>query len=79
MSTPEQSIYEPLPCPFCDEDERVKVVCGGGVCPHCGEPLGHWYVICDECGASTGMYDTRDEAVYAWNNAHRKVDDHVDD
>ena len=25
------------PCPFCDEDEHLKVMCGGGVCPHCGE------------------------------------------
>ena len=46
------------PCPFCDEDEHLKVMCGGGVCPHCGESLGHWYCVCESCGATSGTFNT---------------------
>lgn len=59
-------------CPFCDEDEHIRLVCGGGRCPHCGMPIGEWYVTCDSCGASTGMYKSMDIAVDMWNNAKRK-------
>lgn len=62
------------PCPFCDEDEHIRLVCGGGQCPHCGEPLGQWYVACDSCGGSTGMRESMDSAVNMWNNASRKED-----
>ena len=57
------------PCPFCEEDEKLGVRCGGGVCPHCGEPIGHWYCYCESCGATTGTFKTLAEAVSAWNGA----------
>lgn len=63
-----------LPCPFCDEDKNLEVVCGGGRCPHCGELLGCWYCRCNECGATTGTRDTLDQAVEEWNGASRGKD-----
>lgn len=60
------------PCPFCDEDEHLEVKCGGGVCPHCGESLGHWYCVCESCGATSGTFDTLEEAVSAWNGATKR-------
>lgn len=53
------------PCPFCGGKGTVTLY------PTVG---GNWrlaYVVCcNECWAKTGYYDTRREAVEAWNWRH---------
>ena len=65
---------ELLPCPFCGGD-----VVNMGVRPHFREGKGNgWTVLCADCGGSIGYierpdghfyaeYDTKPEAVAAWN------------
>lgn len=47
---------ELLPCPFC----------GGTPEPRHGTS-GFYRVQCDACGSSTENYDTKEEAIAAWN------------
>jgi Lar family restriction alleviation protein len=46
-----------LPCPFCGS-EKLHGSKHDGVFP---------YVICNDCGASTGFARNQDEAVANWN------------
>ena len=69
-----------LPCPFCGGDD-VNM----GVRPHFREGKGNgWTVLCADCGGSIGYierpdghfyaeYDTKSEAIAAWNT---RVDYH---
>ena len=66
---------ELLPCPFCGGDD-VNM----GVRPHFREGKGNgWTVLCADCGGSIGYierhdghfyaeYDTKSEAIAAWNS-----------
>ena len=51
--------YELKPCPFC-----------GGTNIYC-EDAGHktdvWFVQCDDCGATFPHFDSKAEAIKAWN------------
>jgi Lar family restriction alleviation protein len=52
-----------LPCPFCG---KQFVQCyGTDVPPEVKHKLCR--VHCDNCGVSTGNYNTRSEAIAAWN------------
>ena len=57
-------------CPFCDG--TVEVVAGGF---RPAPPT--YYVYCRKCGASSGVCDTKKEAVAAWNK--RVTDDGEDE
>jgi Lar family restriction alleviation protein len=46
-----------LPCPFCVDGGQPAVV----------GPRGNTYVECYQCGATSAIYDTKAEAVAAWN------------
>jgi Lar family restriction alleviation protein len=54
-----------LPCPFC-----------GGAAKHIHRPDGSgwahtdWVSCTGPCGASTAAFETKDEAVAAWNSRH---------
>lgn len=57
------------------------------VCPHClsvrlhmqneQDCAGkmHWFVMCDECGATGSICDTREAALASWNNTKLRVED----
>ena len=49
-------IYE---CPFCSGDAKPRRICGWELVEHC--------VQCTNCGASTGAYETEEQAIEAWN------------
>lgn len=53
-------VSEPSLCPHCEADALATKThrLGGNV---------FWIVICRECQASTRRFDTRDEAIAAWN------------
>lgn len=55
------------PCPFCGGEAvdfyRANT---GATADWCG-PVDHWVCCTGECGASTCMHGTKDEAVAAWN------------
>lgn len=62
------SNYELLPCPFCGGEAHTHDFSW-----HASQFAGHifanpyWQVICSECRAAIGDFDTRDEAIEAWN------------
>jgi len=45
-------------------------------CPCCGSKsahalmLPHWIVTCGNCGMRTGLYETEEQAIAAWNTRH---------
>jgi len=47
---------KPLPCPFC-----------GGVSIPMHKDSGFYSVQCDDCGSTTSDFDTKAEAIAAWN------------
>ena len=49
---------ELLPCPFCGSK---NVCCGDAGCNN------FWYVQCDDCFATFPHFDTKQEALDAWN------------
>lgn len=55
------------PCPFCGGEAvdfyRANT---GATADWCG-PVDHWVCCTGECGASTCMHGTKDEAIAAWN------------
>ena len=53
------------PCPLCGSGARVYDDGAG-----CLDSVPAWIVVCDDedgCGCETAFFDTRDEAVAAWN------------
>lgn len=53
------------PCPFCGSTNAIE-----------RETVTYqWVCLCDNCGASTAVYDEKDEAIEAWN---RRVENEVD-
>lgn len=52
-------------CPFCGGEALVCIK------PFIGESGRGFVVECDGCWASTGYYETEEEAIEAWN---RRVD-----
>lgn len=44
------------PCPFCGSDVGEPIECTNG-----------WYIVCDECGTAGLAYDSKAEAIAAWN------------
>ena len=55
------------PCPFCGGEavdfHRANT---GATADWCG-PVDHWVCCTGDCGASTCMHGTKDEAIAAWN------------
>ena len=49
---------KPLPCPFCGGEAHVI---------DCIDPYPCMYVQCSKCGVRTKRYNSRSEAVAAWN------------
>ena len=43
-------------CPFCNSEARVM------------SEFGDVWLVCKNCGAGTGVFDTKEEAVNAWNS-----------
>lgn len=46
-----------LPCPFCGGEAEVDIS-GGNF---------HWWIVCVNCGVGTAIYNTKAEALTAWN------------
>ena len=49
---------KPLPCPFCGGDNIAK--CGSSF-------LNFYYVRCKRCHSATNSYNTKADAIAAWN------------
>lgn len=47
---------KPLPCPFCGSEAQVVIIAPTGV-----------YVRCKECGAFVATFNTKADAIAAWN------------
>ena len=47
------------PCPFCGSK---NISCEEG-----GKHVGLWFVQCEECWATFPHFDTKEEAISAWN------------
>ena len=65
------------PCLICEEDEDCNLTVFNqdeDACMTCnGIPdFKYFYIKCLGCGASTGRYDTKQEAINSWN---RRVSD----
>lgn len=50
---------ELLPCPFC-QSENIY-------CADAGFKTDVWFVQCEECGATFPHFDSKEEAIKAWN------------
>ena len=51
-----QKEVKPKPCPFCGSNAGDPIECDNG-----------WYIVCDECGTAGLAYDSKAEAIAAWN------------
>lgn len=69
-----------LPCPFCGSDHvELKIYYYGrgrviSYSPYNGPTTSQ--VQCDNCNSSSGDYDSKEEAIKAWNNRynHETID-----
>ena len=50
---------ELLPCPFCGGTDIY--------CADAGHKTGVWFVQCEDCGATFPHFDSKEEAITAWN------------
>ena len=50
------------PCPFCGTSGIDAHLCRKFV-----RDVAHFYVTCEFCGASTGLYFVEEKAILAWN------------
>ena len=57
------------PCPFCGSSNVTLEVEYGS---DCGYGFGGHTVICNNCGVQTIYYETKEEAIEAWN---KRADD----
>lgn len=55
----ENRIKEALPCPFCGSDKIYYI--------DSDEYIPEYKLICADCRASTDFYNTKEEALAAWN------------
>lgn len=61
------------PCPFCGGKYTVNLSDCSECSPCVDEPpcdCCNWVkhlIVCNGCGAASGMYDTKEEAIEAWN------------
>lgn len=63
------------PCPFCGGKAATFIRTNTGATAEWCGPVDHWVSCTGDCGASTCMHGTKDEAIAAWN---RRVGDSHD-
>lgn len=52
-------MYELKPCPFCGGETKIRTYSSMGLIA--------FFVRCNDCAAESTCYDTKEEAVAAWN------------
>ena len=53
------AMTELKPCPFCGGETKIRTYSGMG--------RTMFFVQCNDCAAESSCYDTKEEAVAAWN------------
>ena len=69
-----ESHWDFEPCPMCGDEANIHLK-GGGACPHCGELLGPFWVMCEHCGLSTDTFPTPESAIEKWNTRAKPKED----
>lgn len=56
--------YVAKPCPFCGGKAHTKTVHSNAMPEFTGSVL---WVVCDDCGSSTGVHFSKEDVFTAWN------------